>query len=78
MLVGTPIGNLGDLTPRAAEALKEADVIFCEDTRRTRKLLSASSIPSPKLYALHQHNERTASQDALSLASAGSCVAVVV
>lgn len=77
VLVGTPIGNLGDLSPRAVSALKEADVIFCEDTRRTRKLLSASSVPAPKLYALHQHNERTASANAVAMASAGACVAVV-
>lgn len=77
VLVGTPIGNLGDLSPRAVNALKEADVIFCEDTRRTRKLLSASSVPAPKLYSLHQHNERSASANAVSMAEAGACVAIV-
>lgn len=77
VLVGTPIGNLGDLSPRAVSALREADVIFCEDTRRTRKLLSASSVAAPKLYSLHQHNERAASANAVSMASAGACVAVV-
>ena len=77
VLVGTPIGNLGDLSPRAASALGDADAIFCEDTRRTRKLLAASSIPAPKLYALHQHNEHAASRHALSLAQSGASVAVV-
>ena len=77
VLVGTPIGNLGDLSPRAVDALKDADVIFCEDTRRTRKLLSASSVAAPKLYPLHQHNESAASAHALSMAVAGAHVAVV-
>ena len=39
VVVGTPIGNLGDLSPRAAEALRDADVVACEDTRRTAPLL---------------------------------------
>ena len=77
VLVGTPIGNLGDLSPRAANALRDADAIFCEDTRRTRKLLAASSIPAPKLYSLHQHNEQASSHRALSLAQSGARVAVV-
>ena len=77
VLVGTPIGNLGDLSSRAVAALRDADAIFCEDTRRTRKLLSASSIPAPKLYALHQHNEQAASRLALSMAESGEQIAVV-
>lgn len=77
VLIGTPIGNLGDLSPRAVAALRKADVLFCEDTRRTRKLLTAASVPAPKLYSLHQHNERAASQHALSLAGSGAVVAVV-
>lgn len=77
VLVGTPIGNLGDLSPRALEALGGSDVIFCEDTRRTRKLLSAAGVPAPRLVAMHQHNEAAAAAQALALATAGSVVAVV-
>ena len=46
-MVGTPIGNLGDLTPRAREALASCDLVLCEDTRRTRQLLSAFEISKP-------------------------------
>jgi 16S rRNA (cytidine1402-2'-O)-methyltransferase len=47
LIVGTPIGNLGDLSPRALEALKSADFILCEDTRHTRKLLTHFGIDKP-------------------------------
>jgi 16S rRNA (cytidine1402-2'-O)-methyltransferase len=57
VMVGTPIGNLGDISVRAREALSSADVIFCEDTRRTRKLLSALGIPAPRLVRLDHNNE---------------------
>ena len=58
MLVATPIGNLGDLAPRAREVLAEADLICCEDTRRTRALLSALGIAGgDRLLSLHGHNE---------------------
>jgi 16S rRNA (cytidine1402-2'-O)-methyltransferase len=77
VLVGTPIGNLGDLSPRAAATLAQADVIFCEDTRRTRKLLSAMGIPAPRLLAMHQHNEAASAAYAVELAQGGATVAVV-
>lgn len=58
VLVGTPIGNLGDISPRAVEALRTADLIACEDTRRTRALLSHLDIPAARrLLAVHDHNE---------------------
>lgn len=58
VLVGTPIGNLGDLSPRAVEALGAADTIACEDTRRTRALLSHLGLPAGRrLLAVHDHNE---------------------
>ena len=56
VVVGTPIGNLGDLSPRAAEALRDADVVACEDTRRTAPLLRHAGSSAP-MVSLHRHNE---------------------
>jgi 16S rRNA (cytidine1402-2'-O)-methyltransferase len=59
LLVATPIGNLGDVSTRAAEALRDADVIAAEDTRRTRALLSHLGLPSAgRLRSVHAHNEQ--------------------
>lgn len=58
VLVATPIGNLGDLSPRAVEALAAADVIACEDTRHSRKLLHHAGIATRRLVAVHAHNEQ--------------------
>jgi 16S rRNA (cytidine1402-2'-O)-methyltransferase len=57
VLVGTPIGNLGDLAPRAAEALASADVVCCEDTRRTGKLLSLAGIERRPFVVVNEHTE---------------------
>lgn len=56
-LVGTPIGNLGDLWPAAEDRLRTADVVCAEDTRRTRKLLSARGIRPARLVSLRAENE---------------------
>lgn len=77
VLVATPIGNLGDLSPRAAETLAGADVICCEDTRHTRKLLTAAGISGVALVAVHAHNEATMAPRIVSRAQAGETVAVV-
>ena len=74
--VATPIGNLKDITLRALEELKEADVIFCEDTRHTVHLLSAYEIKKP-LYACHKFNEREAAEKMIALSREGKRVAVV-
>lgn len=56
-LVGTPIGNLDDISIRAVECLKSADVIACEDTRHSSRLLAHLEIRGKELFALHDHNE---------------------
>jgi 16S rRNA (cytidine1402-2'-O)-methyltransferase len=82
VLVATPIGNLGDLSPRAREVLAAADLICCEDTRRTRALLSAMSIPAggahgDRLLSLHGHNEGARVERVLTCVAGGGTVAVV-
>ena len=74
--VATPIGNLKDISLRALETLKEADVIFCEDTRHTIKLLNAYEIKKP-LYACHKFNEKEAAQKILESSRRGEKVVVV-
>jgi 16S rRNA (cytidine1402-2'-O)-methyltransferase len=75
-VVATPIGNLGDLTPRAADTLRSVDAIASEDTRRTRKLLSHFEIHTP-LTAYHEHNETRASQSIVRRILDGESVALV-
>lgn len=58
VLVATPIGNLGDVSPRAAEALGAATILACEDTRRTGSLLRHLGIARPKLVVMNDHTER--------------------
>lgn len=78
VLVATPIGNLGDLSPRAQEVLAAADLICCEDTRRTRALLSACGIRAgDRLLSLHGHNERERLARVAATVAGGGIVAVV-
>lgn len=74
--VATPIGNLKDITLRALEVLREADVIFCEDTRHSLKLLGAYDIKKP-LFSCHKFNEREAAEKILQAANEGKQVAVI-
>ncbi len=74
--VATPIGNLKDITLRALETLKEADVIFCEDTRHTLKLLNAYEIKKP-LKSCHKFNERSAAEQIVMLSREGKNVCIV-
>jgi 16S rRNA (cytidine1402-2'-O)-methyltransferase len=75
-LVATPIGNLQDMTFRAVEVLSSADVIACEDTRHTRKLLNAFEI-STKLVSYHEHNEGERADELGRMLSDGKSIAVV-
>ncbi len=78
VLVGTPIGNLGDLAPRAVEVLASADLLACEDTRRTRQLLTYCGISAAgRLVSLHEHNEARRIPELLDRLARGETVAVV-
>ena len=77
VVVGTPIGNLGDLAPRAVEALAAADVVACEDTRRTGRLLEAAGIGRRPLVVVNDHTEARAARDLVRRMQAGETVALV-
>lgn len=77
VLVATPIGNLEDLSPRAVRTLAEADLVVCEDTRRTGRLLRAAGVTARKLLAVHDHNETAQVGTVLDRLRAGEMVAVV-
>ena len=72
----TPIGNLNDLTLRALDALREADLIACEDTRQTGKLLKHHGIDTPML-SYHEHNERKRAAELVERIRRGDVVALV-
>jgi len=73
-IIGTPIGNLGDLSLRAAETLKSADIIACEDTRQTLKLLSHLGVRA-KMLSCRAHNEALAAAKIIALLEQGKTVA---
>ena len=75
-LVPTPIGNLKDITLRALETLKEADVILAEDTRQTGKLLKHYEIKTP-MTAFHMHNEHKTTEKFISQMRTGQNIAMV-
>ena len=76
-LVATPIGNLGDLSPRAVEALAAADVVACEDPRRTGRLLQHAGVDGVRLMRLDAHTEDRAAQRVVACLDEGQQVAVV-
>src|ERR1700740_2082839 len=75
-VVATPIGKLGDVSPRAIAALRPADLIACEDTRTSRTLLARHAIAA-RTVALHEHNERAAAPKLLRAMHAGKSVALI-
>src|SRR5438270_12740385 len=75
-LVATPIGNLADITERALRILREVDLIACEDTRHTRKLLDHYGI-AKALTSYHEHNEAERAEELVAKLAAGTNVALV-
>lgn len=76
-IVATPIGNAGDITLRALALLSAADIIACEDTRVTRKLLTIHGIHGPRLVAYHEHNAERAGAGIIEAVKSGKIVALV-
>ena len=77
ILCGTPIGNLEDVTLRLLRTLQEADVVACEDTRRTRKLLSHHGISVKELVTYNDQNERRRADELVQQIARGRRVALV-
>src|SRR6201998_3592388 len=75
-LVGTPIGNLEDITLRGVRVLKEVDVIACEDTRQTQKLLNHYGIAT-RTISYHDHNEMTRAPELVKELQEGASIALV-
>ena len=73
----TPIGNLADVTLRVLDELRDADVVLCEDTRRTQILLDRHGIRARRLVSLHRHNEARRTEELLPLLAAGERHALV-
>ena len=77
-IVATPIGSLGDLSPRARDVLEEVDLILSEDTRRTRRLLSHLGLNARgRLRSLHEHNEKQKVPSLLEELRAGASMALI-
>ena len=77
VLVATPIGNLADLAPRVAAELEAADVVACEDTRRTGKLLELTGLKARRLLVVNEHNEARRVHEIMERLARGERIAVV-
>ncbi len=77
VLVATPIGNLGDLSPRAVQTMQQSSLILCEDTRHSGKLLSHAGISGVRLAVCNEHTETERAHDVLSLLDAGETVTMI-
>lgn len=76
LLIGTPLGNLDDLSPRAIEAMKSCSLLLCEDTRHTRKLLTHFAI-SVRVESFHEHNEQSKTDRVLDRIQSGETIGLV-
>lgn len=77
VLVATPIGNLGDISPRAREALATADIIACEDSRHSGRLVKHLGIDSPKYLVVNEHTEHDAARAVVDALASGKRVALI-
>ena len=78
VIVATPLGNLGDISRRALDLLASADLVYCEDTRRSSTLFSAHSIPvRGRLRALHEHNEASLCEEVIGHVSEGRVIVLI-
>ncbi|MGA2530540.1 MAG: 16S rRNA (cytidine(1402)-2'-O)-methyltransferase [Acidimicrobiales bacterium] len=77
VVIATPIGNVGDLSPRAAARIQEAEVVCCEDTRHTGQLLARLGLRASRLLSVHAHNEHERVSEVLTLLDHGAVVALV-
>ncbi len=77
VLVATPIGNLGDLSPRAVATMQQSSLILCEDTRHSGKLLTHAGISGVRLAVCNEHTETERAHDVLSLLDAGETVTLI-
>ncbi|GFH62821.1 MAG: 16S rRNA (cytidine1402-2'-O)-methyltransferase [Candidatus Desulfovibrio kirbyi] len=76
-VVATPLGNPGDFSPRAREALKSADLVLVEDTRRASRLFAQHKIPAKKFLSFYEHNEHERQESLLELLRAGQTLALI-
>ena len=77
MLIATPIGNLGDLSPRAIEAISECDALCCEDTRRTGLMLNHFGLAGKTYIVVNEHTEHDASREVVERLLAGETIGLV-
>ena len=77
LLVATPIGNLGDMSQRAIDALNQAEIICCEDTRHSGKLLSHFGVTGKKLIVINEHTEYDAREEIVGFVASGKTVALI-
>ncbi len=77
VLVATPIGNLGDMSQRAIDSLNQAEIICCEDTRHSGKLLSHFGVTGKKLIVINEHTEYDAREEIVGLVASGKTVALI-
>ena len=77
VLIATPIGNLGDLSPRAIEAIAECDALCCEDTRRTGLMLNHFGLAGKTYIVVNEHTEHDASREVVERLLAGETIGLV-